>query len=290
MSASPEVAVCGLGLWLPGWPSLAAWRAGERAAEAPKPTGDALGRTWRRRAGLLGRALSDAGAEALRAAGVDPASVPTVVGSSIGEAATLVGLLDRMWRSPEPMSPAAFTVSVHNAASGVISIAAGNRGFTTSIAADFDTPAAALLEGVGLALAEDAPVLVACADEEAPRLLMQGDGVWDLLAAALVLAPPGWDGPRVGYVAVEVPGAGDGPGVSGAAPGADERAPRSVDRRTGAGPDLAPPELSAELALNPQAGLFDLVAALARGASGSLRLDRGAGRGFRAHVRPETER
>ena len=72
----------------------------------------------------------------MTAAGVDPSKAPTIVGSAIGEAATMIGLLDQMWRRHEPMSPAEFTVSVHNAASGLISICNKNRGMTTSLAAD----------------------------------------------------------------------------------------------------------------------------------------------------------
>ena len=41
-----------------------------------------------------------------------------------------------------------FAVSVHNAASGLVSISTKNRAFTTSVAADYDTPAMALMEAI----------------------------------------------------------------------------------------------------------------------------------------------
>jgi len=189
MSAPGTVAVTGLGLWLPGFPNAAAWAAGAADPEAVKPIGAALDRVNRRRASPLDRALADTVAAAILHAGVDPTTVPVVVGSSIGEAATMIGLLDEMWRHHNPMSPADFTMSVHNAASGLISISNKNRGMTTSIAADHDTPAAALLEGIGLVLTRGAPVVVACGDEPAPPTLVQHAPPWSMLTAAVVLAP-----------------------------------------------------------------------------------------------------
>ncbi len=255
--ASPEVAVAGVGLWLPGFASFAAWSAGARDPLATVPKGDALGKIHRRRAGPLGRALSDASSEALRAAGVEMSVVPSVIGSALGEASTLIRLLEQMWRGLEPMSPADFTLSVHNAASGVMSIAAGNRGFTTSIAADHDTPACALFEGIGLVEAEGLPVLVVCGDEAAPAALLSGEDAWDLAAAAVVLVPRA---------------------------SADDR----LVRIRLASPTSQPIELASlapEIARSPQAGMIELVAAVGAGVDRVVRLDRGTGRGFRAFVR-----
>jgi hypothetical protein len=256
---STAVAVVGLGLWLPGFPHLAAWREGRRQEPVPAPKGDALGKMYRRRAGALGRAVADVAAEALAGGAVPLGQVRTVIGSAIGEASTLVRLLDQMWRGGEPMSPADFTVSVHNAASGLLSIASGNRGFTTSLAADYDTPANALYEGLGLVATEGEPVLVVCADEGAPETLLTGEDAWAMAAAAVLLAPAaaapqGAPRLRLWPAGAEVPGL------------------------------LAPAALDPDVALNPQVGLVDLVLALDRGARGAVALDRGRGRGFRATV------
>jgi len=262
------VRIAGMGLWMPGYADLQAWagRDADPAAawgapdpEEPAPTGAALGRINRRRAGVLGRALSDATAEAMAAAGVDPSTVPSVVGSSIGEAATMIGLLDQMWRAGEPMSPAAFTVSVHNAASGMISIGNGNQGFASSLAADHDTPAGTLLEGIGLVLTEGVPVLVACGDEAAPASLVRHAPAWGMLAAAMVLVPDDHDGRTLGSLRVH------GPEVTGPSP-------------------VEVPPVPAAQALNPQVGFVDLMAAVCRRRSGAVRLDRGAGRGFWAEL------
>lgn len=256
--SAPTVAITGLGLWTAGFPGAAAWAAGTHAPEAERPVGRALDRVNRRRASVLGRAVADAAAEAMEQAAVDPATIATVVGSSIGEASTMIGLLEQMWRLRTPMSPAAFTVSVHNAASGLLSISSKNRGYATSLAADHDTPAAALLEGVGLVSQRGTPVLVVCADEAAPASLVREVPLWDLLAAAVVLAPL-------------------------------ESAPSARARlmlRADAVPDATPPDLAPGLANHPQVGLLDLVDAVVRGVTGTVALDRGRGTGWTATLSP----
>ncbi|MEO6596008.1 MAG: beta-ketoacyl synthase chain length factor [Planctomycetota bacterium] len=258
MTAPATVAITGLGLWTIGFATAAAWAAGTPDPEAQKPLGKALDRVNRRRAGPLGRALADVVAEAILQASVDMAQVPTVIGSSIGEAATMIGLLDEMWRHNNPMSPADFAMSVHNAASGLISIANKNRGMTTSLAADEDTPAAALLEGIGLVLTRNTAVVVACADEPAPATLVQHAPPWAMLASAVVLAPLSPSTPHPTLATLRI--------VSGQ--------PFTIER--GRFDEL--------LVNNPQWGLAALVDAVQRRASGVLALDRGTGRGYGAEL------
>jgi hypothetical protein len=258
-SQGPQVQVASVGLWLPGYPSAQDWNSGRPAdAEHEIPRGSSLKPRDRRRASQLGRALSDASFEALSAADVDPAQVQIVVGSSIAEASTLLRILDQIWRLREPVSPAAFTMSVHNAASGLMSISHGNRGFVTSLAADEDTPAAALLEGLGLVLTTDRPVVVACGDEAAPEDLVPDEQRWDMLAAAVVLQPVSHQGPCLARL--------------------------RLPTKPGASTSIDPAPISSALGNNPQAGLVDLVHAVAKGASGTLRLDRGSGRGLCAQL------
>lgn len=255
------VNVTGIGLWMPRYRDVAAWLEARPDDADLNPLGRALDRSNRRRAGVLGRAIADAAAQALEGAGADPSTVPTVVGSSIGEAATMIGLLDKMWRTTEPMSPAAFTVSVHNAASGLLSISNKNRGYTTSLAADEDTPAMALLEGIGLALEGVGPVLVVCGDEHAPRDLVQDLPQWELLAAGVVVAPldPSVRAARLHVHALPP----------------EMRDPARI---------LPPAAVDCEFAHSPQVGMLDLVDALARGRSGLVALDRGLGRGYVAAI------
>jgi hypothetical protein len=262
VTSTAAVGIAGLGLWLPGFPSLAAWIEGRHDAQAQAPPGRSLDRVSRRRASFLGRAVADVCAEALCDAQVDPATVQTVIGSAIAESATLLGLLEQMWRRKEPVSPAAFTMSVHNAASGLISISSGNRSFTTSLAADENTPAVALLEGIAMVLVTGQPAVVACGDESAPEGLIAEEQSWGPLAAALVLTP-------------QQPG----------------RRPRAVLRVRRPGRATLPPaDVDSAVGRNPQIGLVDLIAAVAHGASGCVGLDRGSGLGWIAEIEPCRDR
>lgn len=244
-------------MWQTTYPTARAFVLGQADPVAQKPVGHALDRVNRRRAGQLGRALADAASEAIAMAGVDPANVPTVIGSAIGEAETMIGLLDQMWRYQQPMSPAEFSVSVHNAASGLISIANKNRGMTTSLAADDDTPAAALMEAIGLVVASDTPVLLACGDEPVPAVLTGQVPQWAMLASAIVVAPLD-RGPGLGQIVVA-------------------RGPM---------PTLRPAGFSPQAIANPQIGAAWLVAAALRRIGGVIPLDSGRGRGFVAEFTP----
>lgn len=253
-----RVAVTGLGLFLPGYPSAAAWaERNELPADDPrKPGGLAFDRVNRRRASQMGRAIGDAVAEAMAGAGVEGVSTPVIVGSSIGEAGAMLGLLDKMWREDEPMSPAVFTVSVHNAASGLLSISMKNKGYTTSIAADYDTPAATLLEGIGLIAAGTEAVVCVCADEESPRSLLEHAPHWDMLSAAVVLQREGHER-AITHLSV---------GDCG-----EDRSEITI----------APGAFAEGFGHSPQVGMADLVDAIQRNQNGVLALDRGNGRGYR---------
>ena len=155
------------------------------------------------------------------------------------------------------MSPAVFTVSVHNAASGLLSISMKNKGYTTSIAADYDTPAATLLEGIGLLATGHEAVCCVCADEDSPRSLLEHAPHWDMLAGAVVLTRD-----------------------SAAAPLTTLRV--QIDGHA----TLSPADVADAFGHNPQVGIVDLIDAVQRRASGALRLDRGKGRGYLAHLQP----
>lgn len=264
------MAILGVGMWQPTFPNAPSWLGGTPDEAAQKPLGQALDRVNRRRAGQLGRALADVAAEAIAMAKVDGGTVATIVGSAIGEAATMIGLLDQMWRHQQPMSPADFTVSVHNAASGLISIANKNRGMTTSIAADENTPAAALMEAIGLVVTTDRPVLLACADEPAPENLAGQAPPWAMLASAIVVGPVG----------------GDARGHGSSGDGSSAHGPALATLGVAYGPTatLRPDRFAPLAVANPQIGLAWLVDAVLRGHSGIVPLDAGTGRGYVAEL------
>ncbi|MFO0689801.1 MAG: beta-ketoacyl synthase chain length factor [Myxococcota bacterium] len=274
-----RVAVTGWSAFVPGFASLADFVAERPSAEHDAPTGALVPLRERRRASPLSRALADAYAGAIGQAALDPKAVASVFGSALGEVSTMIALLDQMWSAATPLSPMKFATSVHNAASGMISIATANRGFTTSLGADYDTPAMGLFEGIAFVQSHGVSAVVCCGDEAPPENLVPPDTAWSLLSVAIALcpveqAPPG--SPQLSALALgegdegmgHGPVVGDGDGRGGHDRGARGMAP------------IAVPAMATALGRNPNAGLFDLAVALERGAEGRLRLDRGRGRGY----------
>ncbi len=247
-------AITGVGIWMSGVANAAAYAAGARDPEAERPPNAAIDRRAKRRASLFMRALAEVWSEAIAASGADPAATPTIFGSALGEAETMIKLLGQMWREGEEVSPMLFALSVHNAASGMVSISAKNRGFTTSLSADYDTPAMALCEGVGLVRATGGPVVVVCGDEASPVDLVPEDERFELLTAALVLAPADAEG-ALCHVRVPI------------------RAEATLE-----------PPVGGSLRLNPQKGLLDLVDCVLHRRVGVLPLDIGRGAGWCAEL------
>ena len=180
---SAEVAVLSTGLFVPGYGGVTSFLEGRHSEEHIEPKAAFIPARHRRRSSRFTKALAEAYTEALTQAAegwgdaVHPASVASVFGSALGEASTMIGLLEQMWTDEGALSPMRFVTSVHNTAAGLMSIAGQNRGFTTSIGADFDTPAMGLTEGIGLVLAKEQYVLVCCGDEAVPEHLVQhGEG------------------------------------------------------------------------------------------------------------------
>src|SRR5690606_6081353 len=92
MSGTMEAAVVGLGLFVPGHPTLAHFST-EPADEAARiPAGAFLDPRTRRRASVMTRALADVYGEALSQSGLDPRDVASVFGSGLGEASTMISI------------------------------------------------------------------------------------------------------------------------------------------------------------------------------------------------------
>lgn len=249
-----QCAVCGVGVYTTRYPNARAFVSDEPVAEPGPLNGELLDKHSRRRASELTKACAEVYRQALQQAELDPLQVGAVFGSALGEASTTIGLLDQLWRGPGMLSPMRFAASVHNTASGVVSIGTKNTGFTTALGADHDTPAMALTEGMAFALVHQVPVIVVCADEAAPENLVAGDEGWELLSCAVALVPGRTSGaPRIG-----------------------------VPERDGASWVRA--ELPRGLAQNPVVGLLDLIAALADEGVSAVRLDRGRGHAYGVQI------
>ncbi len=260
MAATP-ITVAGVGLWIPGAASPSELTALLNADHLPRqsevndPGGQSIEPRARRRTSRLSRALADVCAQAISAAQLDASQVATVFGSTLGEAHTMITLLGQMWRQEE-MSPMAFATSVHSAASGVVSINAGNRAFTTSLSADYDTAAAALMEGWSVATTMNLPTIVVCGDDHSPADFVPDSEAFDLVAVAVALIPDTFECKASALGRISIPG------------------PKDVHI-----PLLDPIRTTPQVHRNPQTGLLDLVANLLAGRRGAVRLDRGLGNG-----------
>ena len=244
------MAIVGHGVFADGFPSFEAFSVGQ--PQDVKPAGLRLDRRSRARSSLLTKAMADTYAQVLESSALDASEVASVFGSSLGECETMIGLLDQVWQNPDDLSPMGFAMSVHNAASGVVSIAGKNRAFTTSIASDFDTVAMALAEACGLLKTNAKAVIVTCGDEPTPADLVSPDDRWSLLTAAIALVRE-QDAPA--------------------------SAPRISDPFFGE-PTVTGVDAEGGILRNPAIGLLDLIAAADAGQSGLVGLDRGRGRGY----------
>jgi hypothetical protein len=108
--------------------------------------------------------LSRLSAEVAGQAAAGKELLRTVHASAYGEVQTLQVLLD-MLNADGILSPARFHNSVHNTAAGHLSIATGNRAFSTTVSAGADTVAMGLLEAMALLQDGGQDVLLICADE-----------------------------------------------------------------------------------------------------------------------------
>lgn len=172
---SPERQTCAdWSTWAGGAldPSLS---SGEEAAPVPL--------LLRRRVGALGQ-------KALRAAWGMPASdrARFVFASRHGEFDRTLSILDSLTRN-EPTMPADFTLSVHHALAGLLSIARSNRSGHTAVAAGRDSFCCGLLEAAAC-LAENPaePVVFVYYDAPLPAPFADFDEDGVHVALALTLA------------------------------------------------------------------------------------------------------
>ena len=112
----------------------------------------------RRRAGLLGKMALEVAYQCLG----EHSDVPTVFCSRHGEVSRAISLLDDLVQG-NTLSPTSFGMAVHNASTGLFSIARADRANHMALAAGASTIEHAVIEACGL-LADGAPMvlLVAC--------------------------------------------------------------------------------------------------------------------------------
>jgi len=191
-----EFGIEGIGFWTSGLPSWEAaqtfLRDGTLVENPPrKPAPELLPPNERRRAPDTVALAIEVAMAACRAAGADPATLPSVFTSTHGDLAITDYMCATLASAPLTISPTRFHNSVHNAAAGYWTIGAGCMAPATAISAFDASFGQGLIEAVAqLADGADRVLLVAY-DAQSPGPLGRISHSEGLLGAALVLAREG---------------------------------------------------------------------------------------------------
>jgi hypothetical protein len=155
--------------WAPGVETEEKWSAWSKGCHAiaghGEPPVQAMAPLLRRRAGFLNRMALEVAYRCLGSV----RDVPTIFASRHGEASRSVELLADLAEG-QPISPASFGVSVHNATGGLFSIARHDHANDIALAAGQSTVEHAVIEACGL-LGDGAPrVLLVVYDGPLPAV------------------------------------------------------------------------------------------------------------------------
>jgi Beta-ketoacyl synthase, N-terminal domain len=173
--------------WAPGLSnrqdSLLWAGANVASADAKHPAESSLPSQLRRRVSLIGQMAF----RAVRGLG-EPRPERFIFSSRHGEFGRNLSILRSLAAREQP-SPTDFSLSVHNALAGLLSIAQSNPAGHTSIAAGTDSFACALLEAAAcLAVVSHEPILLVYFDEPLPEPYSEiADSEDDAIALALRL-------------------------------------------------------------------------------------------------------
>ncbi len=172
MSALPTAYVLDWSFWNAQWPGAKAvedhFLRGQSSAPMEQPACRHVPSLLRRRLSLLMRMVLDSGLEALQRADIDPSLAAKVLASRHGEIHTLLRLFESL-ATPEPLSPTAFSHSVHHSAVGYFGVTHANTRPSRAVSAGKNGLAAGLLEAMGLLVRDpETPVLLCLADESFP--------------------------------------------------------------------------------------------------------------------------
>jgi len=181
------------GLAAPGLPS---WREGREtlrgeAAYLPTPlpsrASAMLPANERRRATPAVRLAFQAAEDAMQGTLLPASGLATVFASSDADLAIIHRICTALTTTPRVVSPTDFHNSVHNAAAGYWSIAAGARNASTTISAYDGSFAAGLFEAIAQVKADEPDVLLVAFDLPAPEPLNARRLIAHPAATALVL-------------------------------------------------------------------------------------------------------
>lgn len=145
-------------------PSWSSWQA-STSADAQQPDVSAIPAMLRRRLNLLGRACASQALPYLK----EQPELPIVYCSQHGDIERTLNILLELAKTGD-ISPMNFSLAVHNAVCGVMSIHAGVRGPINSIAAGEDYMLPVLIEALGLLNENHSRVLCVVCDVPLPDI------------------------------------------------------------------------------------------------------------------------
>jgi beta-ketoacyl synthase-like protein len=181
-----------LGPGLPDWPGAARVLAGtsmwERAATVlPPPV--SLPSAERRRTGAVVRLTLAVGLEATGRAGIDPSGLPAVFSSSGADGENCHEICEVLASAERQLSPTRFHNSVHNAPAGYWGIATGATAAANSLCAHDASFGAGLLEALCQVAVERTRVLLIAYDTSYPEPMRTVRPIPDAFGVALLLSP-----------------------------------------------------------------------------------------------------
>lgn len=160
----------GWNAWAPGLPTRDHWRnwlpqGGPLETLEAKPACKDAKPIWRRRYSLSSRMLIDTALHLCRDQAVDPTQTHLIYGAENGETPPFIALLKDLTVS-SPLSPTAFSNSVHHVPTGHFGMLAKHKGVSRTISAFEDTFICSCLDMAGLYSREpQLPTLMVMADQ-----------------------------------------------------------------------------------------------------------------------------
>jgi hypothetical protein len=185
----------GIGILGPGltdWPSARVILTGEQPYLSSKtviPAPELLPAAERRRASGIVKLTLATSLEAITAAGLAAASLPSVFSFSNGDGLNCHTICEMLASDDRQISPTRFHNSVHNAAAGYWSIATGAMA-SSSVLCAFDASfGAGLLDALTQVVVDDTPCILMASDTPYPEPMFSNRPIPDNFGIALVLMP-----------------------------------------------------------------------------------------------------
>tara|TARA_R110002050_G_scaffold1244_4_gene8652 strand:- start:84434 stop:85243 length:810 start_codon:yes stop_codon:yes gene_type:complete len=185
----------GIGLLGPGltdWPSSLEILKGQQSYQSQKtvlPPPALLPSAERRRSGAIVKLTLATGLEAVTAAGLDAATLPSVFSASGGDGDNCHAICEMLASDDRQISPTRFHNSVHNAAAGYWSIATGAMTPSSVLCAYDASFGAGLLEAMTQVVIDDTRTILLACDTHYPEPLYSARPISDAFGVSLVLAP-----------------------------------------------------------------------------------------------------